>query len=61
LQRYRTARALATDFIKIDAETAELRILRGSSHTLARHRPFIALEVRDDPTRDSWRDFRLWP
>lgn len=56
LDEYCTARALAPDFIKIDAETAEPRILRGSRHTLARHRPFVAMEVWDDPARDSRDD-----
>jgi FkbM family methyltransferase len=56
LDEYCTARALAPDFIKIDAETAEPQILRGSRHTLARHRPFVALEVWDDPARDSRDD-----
>jgi hypothetical protein len=61
LDEYCTARALAPDFINIDAATAAPRILRGSSHMLARHRPFIALEVWEDPARDSRRDFRSRP
>ena len=56
LDEYCTAHALVPDFIKIDAETAEPQILRGSRHTLDRHRPFIALEVWDDPARDSRDD-----
>jgi FkbM family methyltransferase len=56
LDEYCTDRALAPDFIKIDAETAEPQILRGSTHTLARHRPLIALEVWDDPARNSRDD-----
>jgi FkbM family methyltransferase len=56
LDEYCAVRDLAPDSIKIDAETAEPQILRGSKHTLARHRPAIALEVWDDPARDSRDD-----
>lgn len=56
LDEYCSAFDLAPDFIKIDAETAEPQILRGSEHTLARHRPVIAVEVWDDPARDGRDD-----
>jgi FkbM family methyltransferase len=56
LDEYCTAFALAPDFIKIDAETAEPQILYGGRHTLARHRPIIALEVWDDAARSSRDD-----
>ena len=56
LDEYCAAFALVPDFIKIDAETAEPQILRGGMHTLARHRPTIAIEVWDDPARDSRDD-----
>lgn len=56
LDEYCAALALAPDFIKIDAETAEPQILRGSGQTLARHRPIIAMEVWDDAARDSRND-----
>ncbi len=32
------------DFVKIDVEGAELAVLRGGAETLARHRPYIAIE-----------------
>jgi FkbM family methyltransferase len=47
---------LAPDFIKLDAESAEPHILRGSAHTIAQHKPIIALEVWDDPSRNSRDD-----
>jgi FkbM family methyltransferase len=56
LDEYCTAFALAPDFIKIDAETAEPEIIAGSMHMLARHRPTIALEVWDDAARNSRDD-----
>jgi FkbM family methyltransferase len=56
LDEYCAALALAPDFIKIDAETAEPQILRGSGHTLAAHRPIIAIEVWDDVARNSRDD-----
>jgi FkbM family methyltransferase len=56
LDEYCTAAGIAPDFIKIDAETAEPQILRGSVHTLVRHRPIIAIEVWDDPARHSRDD-----
>jgi FkbM family methyltransferase len=56
LDEYCAACALAPDFIKIDAETAEPQILRGGGHTLARHRPVVAMEVWDDAARDSRDD-----
>jgi Methyltransferase FkbM domain len=56
LDEYCTASALAPDFIKIDAETAEPQILHGSRHTLAQYRPIIAMEVWDDAARNSRDD-----
>ena len=47
---------LVPDFIKIDAESAEPHILRGSAHTIARHKPIISLEVWDDESRNSRDD-----
>ncbi len=35
------------NFIKIDAESAEHRVLRGLRRTLQRHRPIVSLEVGD--------------
>jgi FkbM family methyltransferase len=35
------------DFLKIDAETAEPKVLAGASRTIARDRPFIICEVLD--------------
>jgi hypothetical protein len=43
-----TAFALAPDFDKIDAETADPQISRGSRHTLARYGLIIVLRLRDD-------------
>jgi hypothetical protein len=56
LDEYCAALALAPDFIKIDAETAEPQILRGSGHRLAGHRTIIAIEVWDDAARNSRDD-----
>ena len=56
MDEYCTALALAPDFIKIDAETAEPQILHGSRHTLAQHRPIIAMEIWDDAARNSRDD-----
>jgi len=47
---------LVPDFIKLDAESAEPHILRGSAHTIAQHKPIIALEVWDDSSRNSRDD-----
>jgi FkbM family methyltransferase len=56
LDEYCSAFAIAPDFIKIDAETSEPQILRGSLQTLVRHRPIISLEVWDDASRNSRDD-----
>lgn len=40
--------ALSPDFIKIDVEGAELRVLRGLSATLERSRPILLIERRGD-------------
>ena len=39
---------VAPDMIKIDAESAELEILKGMDRTLAEYRPMITLEVGDE-------------
>jgi FkbM family methyltransferase len=56
LDDYCTAFHLVHDFIKIDAESAEPHLLRGSAHTIARHKPIISLEVWDDESRNSRKD-----
>jgi FkbM family methyltransferase len=45
------------DFIKLDAEGAEYRILRGARATLKRHQPLIYMEV----CRDWVREFGIEP
>jgi len=47
---------LVPDLIKLDAESAEPHILRGSAHTIARYKPIISLEVWDDTSRNSRED-----
>lgn len=39
------------DFVKIDVEGAELRVLLGAEATLTRHRPAILCEIEDRHTR----------
>jgi hypothetical protein len=56
LDAYCTGLVLAPDFVKIDAETAEPKVLRGSRRMLARHRPIIAVVVWDDAARNSGDD-----
>lgn len=56
LDEYCTALRLVPDFIKIDAETAESEILRGSARLIARHAPIISLEAWDDEARKSRED-----
>ena len=56
LDDYCAACHLVPEFIKIDAESAEPHILRGSAHTIARHKPIISLEVWDDESRHSRED-----
>jgi FkbM family methyltransferase len=41
------AAGLAPDFIKIDAESAEMQVLQGLRRTIERHRPILSLEVGD--------------
>jgi FkbM family methyltransferase len=41
-------RGIGPDFVKIDAESAELAILAGMQTTLATKRPLVALEVGDE-------------
>jgi FkbM family methyltransferase len=42
----------AIDFVKCDAEGAEMRILQGAAETLRRHQPLLHLEVNPDWSRD---------
>ncbi len=41
------AQGVVPDFIKIDAESAEYRVLRGLRRTIERHHPILSLEVGD--------------
>jgi FkbM family methyltransferase len=43
---------VAIDFVKCDAEGAEMRILQGAAETLRRHQPLLHLEVNPDWSRD---------
>lgn len=56
LDEYCTELKLAPDFIKIDAESSEPQVLRGSTHIIARYKPIISLEVWDDDSRKSRDD-----
>jgi FkbM family methyltransferase len=42
----------AVDFIKCDAEGAELLVLKGAANVLVKHRPLLSLEVADFWMRD---------
>lgn len=41
------AHGVVPGFIKIDAESAEYRVLQGLRRTIARHRPILSLEIGD--------------
>ena len=49
-------------FIKIDAEGAELEILKGGLKLIQKYNPYMTLEVHprsfDDQSKDTKRDFR---
>lgn len=47
LDDYFTDNAIIPSMIKIDAESAELEILKGMTHTLTTHQPVISIEVGD--------------
>lgn len=47
LDAYCAARQVKPDFVKIDAESAEHRILQGMERLLAEDRPFVSVEVGD--------------
>ena len=47
IDEYLSGRDLNPDFIKIDAESAEIEILKGMEDTLANSRPMITMEVGD--------------
>src|SRR5262245_51324889 len=42
-----TAHGLVPHFIKIDAESAEYRVLQGLARTIARHHPILSVEIGD--------------
>jgi FkbM family methyltransferase len=52
LDRYIEEHGLRPNLMKIDAESAELEILKGMTRTLQNIRPMITLEVGDDPGSD---------
>lgn len=45
------ARVPSVDFLKIDVEGAELRVLSGATQTLQTHRPVVLCEIEDRHTR----------
>lgn len=47
IDAYLNGRGLEADFIKIDAESAEIEILKGMEHTLSNSKPMITMEVGD--------------
>jgi FkbM family methyltransferase len=49
LDRFRQSIARPLSLVKIDAESAELEILKGAEKMLAEDRPIITLEVGDSP------------
>jgi len=53
LDDYIEQHGIRANLIKIDAESAELEILKGLSNTLRSSRPMITLEVGDDPAANS--------
>jgi FkbM family methyltransferase len=53
LDSYLAAKAPGrVDFMKLDAEGAELGVLQGSARTLAAHRPLLSIELYGEWTRD---------
>lgn len=50
LDSYFAERNLVPDFIKIDAESVELEVLKGAERTLGERRTAISIEVGDDTT-----------
>lgn len=60
--------ALSPDFVKIDVEGAELRVLRGLSDTLQRSRPILLIErsgdfeaIRDLLAGSNYLPYSYWP
>lgn len=49
LDDYFTMYSIKPDFIKIDAESAELEILQGLSKTLKNRKPMVVVEIGDKP------------
>jgi FkbM family methyltransferase len=47
LDDYCSSQGIRPNFVKIDAESAEHRILQGMEHLLIKDRPFVSLEVGD--------------
>lgn len=47
IDNYVATHSKVPDFIKIDAEGAELDILKGMTYTLKKHKPMVTLEVGD--------------
>ena len=58
LDDYVARTGVAPHFIKVDAEGAELDILRGMPHTLATARPAVSLEVGDKGADDGMSSSR---
>lgn len=42
------------DFMKIDVETMEMKVLKGAEATITKHRPIIMMEFYHDPTVKDW-------
>ncbi len=53
MDNYVSTHSIIPDFIKIDAEGAELEILKGMTETLKKHKPMLTLEVGDFNTDPS--------
>ena len=52
LDRYVASRRFAkVDFVKLDAEGAELGVLKGLADTIARYRPLLSIEIYSEWTR----------
>jgi FkbM family methyltransferase len=47
LDSYVSKHSIVPDFVKIDAENAELEVLRGMTQVMANHRPVVSIEVGD--------------